>query len=76
MSNAVTFIDDCLAGAASLEEIDDYVERWHDGVIGRDMDLRELLGMSKQEYARWMQDADAIEDIIAARKQNLYAAKS
>lgn len=40
------------------------------------MDLRELLGMSKQEYARWMQDADAIENIIAARKNNLHAAQS
>lgn len=75
MSNAMTFIDDYLAGAAGLEEIDDYVAQWHDGIIGRDMELRELLGMSKQEYVRWMQDADAIDGIIADRKKNLQPAK-
>lgn len=75
MPNVMTFIDDCLAEAATLDGIDDYVERWHEGVIGRDMELRELLGMSKQEYACWIQDANAIEDIIAARKNNLHPAK-
>lgn len=76
MSNIVTFIDDCLAGAATVDEIDDYVERWHEGDLGRDMELRELLGMSKQEYACWIQDANAIGAIIAARKSSLQAAKS
>lgn len=76
VSNVMTFIDHCLAGAATLDEIDDYVERWHDGTIGHGMELRELLGMSKQEYARWMQDASAIEEIIAARKNNFRPIKS
>lgn len=59
-----------------MDEIDDYVERWHEGVIGRDMELRELLGMSKQEYACWIQDANAIEAIVAARKSSIQAANS
>ncbi len=68
MSEITTFVDDCLAGVATLDEIDDYVERWHEGTIGHDVELRELLGMSKQEYARWMQDANAIDEIIETRK--------
>lgn len=76
MSNVMTFIDHCLTGGATLDEIDDYVELWHEGTIGHGMELRELLGMSKPEYARWMQDASAIEDIVAARKSNLHPIKS
>ena len=64
----MTFIEDYLAGATTLDEIDDYVARWHEGVIGRDAELRELLGMSKQEYARWIQDANFIHNIIAVRQ--------
>ena len=76
MSNVITFIDQYLAGSATLDEIDDYVEQWHQGIIGQELELRELLGMSKQEYARWMRDADAICDIIATRRSNHSAVKS
>lgn len=62
----MTFIEDYLAGATTLDEIDDYVARWHEGIIGRDTQLRELLGMSKHEYAIWIQDASAIEEIVTA----------
>lgn len=61
----MTFIDDYLAGATTVDEIDNYVARWHEGAIGRHMELRELLGMSKHEYAIWIQDANAIEEIVA-----------
>lgn len=61
----MTFIDDYLAGATTLNEIDDYVARWHECAIGHATELREFLGMSKQEYAIWIQDANAIEEIIA-----------
>lgn len=75
MSEITTFVDDCLAGVATLDKIDDYVERWHEGAIGHDVELRELLGMSKQEYAHWMQDANAIDEIIEARKSNRHPTK-
>ena len=61
----MTFIDDYLAGAKTLDEIDDYVARWHEGAIGHDTELRKLLGMSKHEYAIWLRDANAIEEIVA-----------
>ena len=72
----MTFIDDYLAGATTLDEIGNYVARWHEGAIGRRMELRELLGMSKHEYAVWIQHANAIEEIIAARKNQIDHAKS
>lgn len=64
----MTFIDNYLVGATTLDAIDDYVARWHEGVIGRDSELRELLGMSKQEYACWIKDPNYIANIIAARQ--------
>lgn len=76
MSKVITFIDRCLAGSATLDDIDDYVEGWHQGVVGQELELRELLGMSKQEYARWMRNADAIADIVASRKSKHSTAKS
>jgi hypothetical protein len=69
MSEVLTFIDRCLQGAAAPDQIDQYVALWHDGAIGHDLELRELLGMSRPEYALWLQDANAIHSIIAARQK-------
>jgi hypothetical protein len=71
----MTFLDEYLAGARTLNEIDDYVARWHEGVIGRDAELRGLLGMNQQEYVCWIKDANFIHNIIAAR-QIPFSAKS
>lgn len=68
MFRTVTFIDQCLRGTALPDEIDDYVEKWHEGEIGQDLELRELLGMNSHEYAIWMRDANAIYSIIAAKR--------
>jgi hypothetical protein len=68
MSKAETFIDRCLRGTALPDQIDQYVEKWHDGEIGQDVELRELLGMDRHEYAIWMRDANAIYGIVAAKR--------
>jgi hypothetical protein len=64
----MTFIDEYLAGARALDEIDEYVARWHEGVIGPDAELRESLGMNGQEYVCWIKDANFIKNIIIARQ--------
>lgn len=68
IGDAMTFIDEYLAGARTLDGIDDYVTRWHEGVIGPDAELRELLGMNQQEYVCWIKDANFIHNIIATRQ--------
>lgn len=68
MFNHVTFIDQCLRGTALPDQIDQYVEQWHAGRLGEDVELRELLGMDKHEYAIWLRDASAINAIIAAKR--------
>ena len=46
MSN---FIFDCINGDALMTDVDDYIDKWHEGQVGGD--LHDFLGMSKKEYA-------------------------
>lgn len=54
-----------LAGEALPEEIDDYVDTWHRTPSG--LQLNEFLGMSQEEYARWLRNPDALDEIANAR---------
>jgi len=68
MFKTVTFIDLCLRGTALPDQIDDYVDAWHDGEKGQDLELREFLGMTAHEYSIWMRDSNAIHAIIASKR--------
>lgn len=52
----------------SPDEINAYVERWQQGLIGSGLELREPPDMVKREYARSMENADAIRGIKVPRK--------
>lgn len=65
----VSFVERVLEGTASCEDIDDYVERWHEG--DGDVELHEYLGLSWDEYALWVEKSDSIEPIIARKKSML-----
>lgn len=58
----------CVNGNATIDEIDEYVDKWHDG--NGEESLSEFLGMTDKEYAVWLMDASALPKIIAAHKQN------
>jgi len=59
------FIDDVLARRTTLDAIDDYFDRWHNGEDGRS--LSQFLGLSTEEYAAWIADVDPLTRIIAER---------
>ena len=63
MSN---FIQKCLSRETAPEEIDDFIDQWHANP-GR-QSLHEFLGMSRDEYARWLADAASLPAIINSRK--------
>ncbi|CAN5492614.1 hypothetical protein BH09BAC4_BH09BAC4_15480 [soil metagenome] len=63
------FIQKCLTGDALLDEIDDYVDKWHDG--DSDVSLYVYLGMSLEEYAAWIESPDNLAYIVAAHKYNI-----
>ena len=70
MSNNLTFVERCLNGSALPDEIDDYVDNWHDTDIGTKIPLHAFLGMDKHEYALWMRDPNAIYGILMAHKNH------
>lgn len=68
MSRVQSFVERCLAGAALPDEIDDYVDTWHDSEAEKGVTLHAFLGMNEHEYALWMRDPNAIYGIIKAHK--------
>lgn len=67
MSNG-TFISKCLAGDANIEDVDAFVQAWHEGA-GPGLELREFLGMSSEEYALWLEQPGALPAIVGAHRQ-------
>jgi len=64
MSN---FIEMCLSGDALLDEVDDYVDEWHEGTGATP--LHRFLGMSRSEYELWVTDPDVLPFIVTARRE-------
>ena len=63
MSN---FIEKCLNGEALLDDIDDFVDEWHESEP--DVPLYQFLGMKKSEYSLWVADAGVLPFIVNAHR--------
>ncbi|MFM9963067.1 MAG: hypothetical protein ACKV2Q_17815 [Planctomycetaceae bacterium] len=61
-----TFVDSCLDGEALAEEIDDFVDQWHDGDF--ECELSEYLGFSDDEYTEWAERPQSLPVILFAHK--------
>lgn len=57
-----TFAQAVQNGEASLHEIDEWVEAWHDS--SSEAELHETLGMDFDQYSRWVQSPDALAKIL------------
>lgn len=64
-----TFVSKCLHGDVDIEQIDDFVDAWHDGKY--ECELPEYLGMSDEEYFLWMEKPLSLRFILAARKREI-----
>ena len=62
------FVAACLKGEAVADEIDDFVDRWHDG--DATIPLHEFLGFTWDEYALWVERPNSLKFILDAREQN------
>ena len=63
------FIQNCLTGDALLDEIDDYIDKWHDG--DSELPLHTYLGMSWDEYTLWIESPENLAYIVAAHKRSI-----
>jgi hypothetical protein len=61
-----TFIDECLAGRARPEDIEDFVEAWHES--DSDKSIERFLGMSEDEYALWVEKPRSLAFILYSRR--------
>ena len=59
-----SFIEKCLSGDALPDEIDDFVDRWHEG--DSDLPIHEYLGMTRDEYLSWVKDPSVLLHIVSA----------
>jgi hypothetical protein len=69
MSEVATFMDLAVDGRVMADEIDNYVEAWHDS--NRDCEVFEFLGMTFEEYSLWVMDPELINIVIASRVKSV-----
>nr|VFJ74579.1 MAG: hypothetical protein BECKFW1821C_GA0114237_10643 [Candidatus Kentron sp. FW] len=60
--SVANFIEKCLSGDARQEDIDDFVEQWHEGDGG--LPLNEYLGMTETEYSLWVTNPETLSIVI------------
>jgi hypothetical protein len=67
---ATTFVKDCLNGLATADDIDDYVDYWHEEVISElpEQTLKEFLGFSEAQYAAWVSNQMTVAAILEAHR--------
>ena len=69
-----TFMDLLMDGEVLSQDIDDFVDAWHDGAeddASSSMELSKFLGMTEDEYRLWVEQPESLKYIAAARKANL-----
>lgn len=63
-----SFIEQCVSHEAEPEDIDDFIDQWHEGPGAQP--LHEFLGMTHNEYAFWLADAAILPVIIRIRSEH------
>ncbi len=74
MSSTMTFMDACFAGQALLDDVDDWVDAWHDAggsPRGTAESLKSYLGFHDFEYSLWAEKPSMLRLIVAARHQDV-----
>ena len=66
-----TFFDLYSRGQALPDDIDDFVDRWHEGADPQAgaLPLHDYLGLTVDEYELWVHDADVLPQILIARRE-------
>lgn len=66
--DAPTFFSLYAAGRISEDQIDSFVEAWHESGDEETRSLAEYLGMTDDEYAVWVMSHAALPTILASRR--------
>lgn len=69
-----TFVSLVAEGKAAPEEVEDFVQAWHDSGEAQPS-LQDALGMTTEEYAAWMLNPDVLLQVVASRQVARRAAR-
>lgn len=64
--SSLKFMDACIEGEALLEDIDDYIDEWHES--DSQEEIYEFLGMTFDEYAIWVENDSMLKTIFYSRE--------
>lgn len=64
-NDSEVFVDLCLAGKVPPADIDEFVEAWH--LSASKKNVWDFLGLTPEEYTRWVEQPESINAIIEAR---------
>jgi hypothetical protein len=69
--NRASFFDLYSQGHALADEIDDFIDQWHEGADSatRSMPLHEYLGLTREEYEIWVLNPDVLPHVLIARRE-------
>ena len=59
-----TFVSAVASKNASAVDIESWIEKWHQDQICT-LDLPAFLGFTENEYAKWIENANALQEILA-----------
>ncbi|MFM2113146.1 MAG: hypothetical protein RL643_104 [Actinomycetota bacterium] len=66
MSSEPSFVEAVLAGKATADQVDDWVDRWH-ASDSSDTELHTFLGLNEAEMESWLTESLTLEEIIGRR---------
>ena len=69
MAELKGFIQLCVEGKAKPENINEWIDKWHEPLVAIPLSLHTYLGMTWEEYSRWVADASILPAIIEAHKE-------
>lgn len=64
-----TFIELCVKGEETVDDVQKYINKWHSSKRG--FTLRETLGLTYQEYSKWLAEEISLEKILQQRRREL-----
>ena len=66
--DAETFFDLYMAGKASVDDLDDFLVRWHQSP--GDQSVSEYLGLTEEQYFAWCDDPAKLEAELARLRKS------
>lgn len=67
MSRELSFVDAVLAGRATADQVDNWVDRWHTSDAGG-VELHDFLGLDESEMENWLNETHTLDEIIGRRR--------